>query len=292
MTGRSANSARGQLARDEPATRELANLLRAELGDPACEPAHFLDRVFALRPAAWLRRMPGRETFAHGEGIVFKRYRGDLWNEWWHDWARLGARRSPARRESENLAALRDLGLCVPAPLAWSEEASARAAPLFSAGRSAVAMELLAHSEHLRQCLARCAPQEVRAWTQPLARMVAQLHRGHWFHRDLYLQHFAVLSFEDRRLALLDCGRARCIEPVPQRWIVKDLAQLLHSCPENIPARVQLRWLVHYARERAARGTLELRSLAGLVLAKQRRMRAHRPRHLDPRTANADGSER
>ncbi len=292
MAGRPANSARGQLLGDEPATRELSGGLRAELGDPASAPAEFLDRVFALEPAAWLRRMPGRETFAHGEGIVLKRYRGDLWNEWWHDWARLGACRSPARRESENLAALRALGLCVPAPLAWSEEASARTAPLFATGRSAVAMELLAHSEHLRQCLARSAPKEVCAWILPLARMVARLHRGHWFHRDLYLQHFAVLDVADRRLALLDCGRARRIEPVPLRWIVKDLAQLLHSCPTNIPARVQLRWLVLYARERAPRGTLELRSLAGLVLAKQRRMRAHRPRHLDPRTANADGSER
>ena len=122
--------------------------------------------------------------------------------------------------------------------------------------------------------------------------LVAHLHREHWFHRDLYLQHFAVLDVAARRLALLDCGRARHEAPVPWRWIVKDLAQLLHSCTSNIGARTRLRWLVLYARDRSMDPSLDLRALARAVIVKELRMRSHKPRHLDPRTAHADGSER
>ncbi len=289
------NLARGQLETSDPATRELGQLLAGELGDPSLSPEAFLAAVFALEPALWLRRMPDRETFAHGERIVVKRYRGDAWTEWWHAWVRGAAGRSPARREGENLAALRALGLCVPAPIAWSEEAGVRSSAMFAAlrkARSAVAMELLPHKEHLRRSLARSDALEVRAWLAPLARMVAHMHREHWFHRDLYLQHFAVLDARQRRLALLDCGRARKESPVPLRWIVKDLAQLLHSCPGNIAGRSRWRWLVLYARERSLGEVLELRALARAVLAKELRMRSHAPRHQDPRTAHPDGSER
>jgi len=290
MSDPSQLQARGHLAVDDPATADLAAGLGRELGDPRRDPGGFVLHAFELEPARWLRRMPGRETFAHGERIVLKRFRGDAWREWWHEFSHGTPPRSPARREGENLAALRELGLCVPAPLAWAEEpASIRAAS--RASRSALAMELLAHEEHLRQRLSRSTPEELRAWLEPLARVVAQLHGAHWFHRDLYLQHFAVLDARAHRLALLDCGRARHAEPVPRRWIVKDLAQLLHSAPANVGVRTRLRWLCLYARARGLPG-VALRGLIAAVSAKQRRMAAHAPRHLDPRTANPDGSER
>ncbi len=293
------NSARGQWAQGSSGPRGLAGELRAALGDPVSESVEFLERVFALAPDQWLRRMPGRETFVHGGNIVIKRCRGDQWSEWWHERLRQRSARSPARRESENLSALRESGLRVPTPLAWAEDIGARAAAPFQRGRSAMAMERVAHREHLRQTLSRSAPEEVRAWIAPLARMVAQLHGVHWFHRDLYLQHFAVCSVHARELALLDCGRARRMEPVPLRWIVKDLAQLLHSCPSTVGRSSQLRWLIHYTRLRRAGvsggadvARTERRALVELVIAKQRRMAAHAPRHIDPRTANPDGSER
>ncbi|HTF89473.1 MAG TPA: lipopolysaccharide kinase InaA family protein [Planctomycetota bacterium] len=287
--------ARGELRTQDPRTREQAAALGAELGDPGRDPERFLDAVFELQPVVWLRRMPGRETFAHGERVVVKRFRGDTCSEWWHARWHGGEPRSPARREGENLAALRALGLCVPAPIAWCEDNDAASAPWLgsrSGARSAVAMELLPHSEHLRRCLSRSSEAQVREWIAPLARVVAQLHRANWFHRDLYLQHFAVLDAQKHRLGLLDCGRARHARPVPMRWIVKDLAQLLHSAPAKVGTRARLRWLVSYARERGPDPGLERRSLARAVIVKELRMRSHRPRHLDPRTANPDGSER
>ena len=289
------NAARGVLTIEADGSRGLASRLCAELGDPGRDPQAFVARAFELTPPGWLRRVPGRETFAHGESVVLKRFQGDAWSEWWHEFSRGATLRSPARREGENLAALRALGLCVPKPIAWAEEPASRALPLTRAaraGRSALAMELLAHKEHLRQRLSRCDSAQARAWIEPLARLVALLHCANWFHRDLYLQHFAVLDTQPARLALLDCGRARCETPVPRRWIVKDLAQLLHSAPENIGPRTRLRWFSCYARERGLSGASDLRALLRAVLAKERRMRAHKPRHLDPRTANPDGSER
>jgi tRNA A-37 threonylcarbamoyl transferase component Bud32 len=284
----------------DPASRELGRVLAAQFGDPGREPDGFLAAVFDLQPRAWLRRMPRRETFAHGERIVFKRYRGDDWAERWHAWMHGEETRSPGRREAENLAALREAGLCVPAPVAWCEEPRAKVAPWWGAklnARSALAMEFLPHEEHLRRRLEGSDAAMVRAWIAPLAKLVAQLHREHWFHRDLYLQHFAVLDAKELRLALLDCGRARHRVPVPARWIVKDLAQLLHSCPGSVGERVRLRWLAVYARERGSASMLDhrgldLRRLARAVLAKELRMRSHRPRHVDPRTATPDGSER
>jgi hypothetical protein len=274
---------------EDPALGELAAGLEKELGDPRRDPDAFVLSAFELAPQRWLRRIPGRETFVHGSRIVVKRYRGDAWSEWWHAFLRGRPLRSPARREGENLAALRGLGLCVPAPLAWAEEPRTRT---LASARSALAMELLLHDEHLRQCLARCSHAQVRSWLKPLALWVARLHDAHWHHRDLYLQHFAVLDEPTRSLALLDCGRARYARPVPRRWIVKDLAQLLHSAPPTVGARARLRWLCLYARARGLQRGDVLRRWLAEIVAKELRMRAHRPRHLDLRTANPDGSER
>ena len=260
-------------------------------GDPTREPARFLEGAFAALPDPWFRRMPGRETFGLGQDLVVKRFRGDSWREGWHEWTRAGRRRSPARREFENLAALRELGLEVPAPLAWAEEAAACAPPFGaeeSGGRSALVMERLAHDEHLRARLARSAPGESRAWREPLAEMVARLHGGGWFHRDLYLQHCIVLDPARRRLGLLDCGRARKSLSVPRRWIVKDLAQLLHSTPSAVGARARLSWFVAYARRRGLPRGPGRRELLLAVAAKARRLAAHAPRHVDPRTAGAE----
>src|SRR5688572_23189862 len=81
MEPASSRSCRGHLAGAGAGARGLAKALCAELGDPDREPALFLERVFELEPPAWLRRVPGRETFAHA-GLVLKRFRGDQLGEW------------------------------------------------------------------------------------------------------------------------------------------------------------------------------------------------------------------
>lgn len=297
MSATPASNVRGRGTFDLREDPRLSAAVARELGDPTAAPEAFLERAFAIDPGTWLRRVPGRETFALGDGLVVKRYRGDAWREWWHEWRRGGERRSPARREAENLASLHALGLCVPRPLAWVEEAAVLAPPLRGetrGGRSALAMERLEHREHLRAWLARSSPAVRAIWIDAVARFAARLHGLHWFHRDLYLQHFVVLDVDPPRLALLDCGRARREQPIPLRWIVKDLAQLLHSLPaatQGGGAREALRFLARYRRERgdAWRGDRAgLRELARAVERKRARLSAHRPKHVDPRTASED----
>ena len=287
------STARGALAPEVEAS--LARELTRLCGDPAADPAGFVARSFALDPGAFLRRMPRRETFAPTRGLVVKRFQGDVWREWCHEWRRTwaggGERRSPARREFENLRALRALGLEVPGPIAWAEERARWRPPIGGAGRSVLAMAEVPHAENLRQRLVREGGAGARDWGRSLAAFVARLHGAHWFHRDLYLQHFVVLEPRDgreRRLALFDCGRARRLEPVPLRWIVKDLAQLLHSTPACVGPRARLEFFARYRRLRGGELGLEPRRLLARIQAKARRIAAHAPRHVDPRTAGAE----
>lgn len=304
----------GQKPHVSPATGE-GRELRAWL-DPsfaAREPARgaeLLRLIFELAPRAAFRRLPGRETFAWPgrEEWVVKRFRGGESRERWHELLRGATPRSPGRREGENLAALGALGLPVPRPLAWIEEAAALG--FGGVRRSAVVMAHVAHRETLRQRLARASPREAAHWSTALAELVAELHAAGWYHRDLYLQH-VVLAADAApgraALTLLDLGRARSGHPPRARWLVKDLAALLHSTPSRVGRAERLRFLARWlelGRAAGGRGRFqtgersdagdggearrnageerELRSWARRVLAKQRVLAAHAPRHVDP----------
>ena len=263
---------------------------------PAGSAAELLELVLRLEPAAWLRRVPGRETFpwpGRGE-LVVKRFRGGEPRDAWHELLARRQRRSPARREAETLAELRELGLPVPRPLAWVEEPPPRL-PRRGRARSAVLLEHVPHGETLRQRLAR-APHEARRWGEALSELVARLHAAGWAHRDLYLQHL-VLAREAApaagALTLLDLGRARRVAAPGARggtrWLVKDLAALLHSTPAAVGAPQRLRFLARWL-ERTGRGTgrAARRAWARRVLAKERRLAAHAPRHVDPGGARGE----
>jgi tRNA A-37 threonylcarbamoyl transferase component Bud32 len=250
-----------------------------------------LERVFAHEPTRYLRRIPGRQSFsvvlAGGSSLVIKRYRGEERSEWWHRLLHGLPRRSQARREGENLIALAELGLPVPQALFWVEERSATARPWRgrreAGGRSALAMELVLHREDLRERLARTGVEDHRARARELAQLVARLHRAGWFHRDLYLQHVAVVEREGApSLVLLDTARARRARAPRRRWLVKDLAALLHSTPDNVSGASRLRWFADYASAAGIRSRREKRAWLRAVLAKRRRIAAHRPRFADP----------
>src|SRR6187431_1912828 len=94
-------------------------------GHAGVDAARALETVFALRPRAWLRMMPGRETLAWPDPqgtFVLKRFLGDDPGEAWWDLLHLRRPRSPGRREAENLAALAAEGVAVPRMLGWWEE--------------------------------------------------------------------------------------------------------------------------------------------------------------------------
>jgi tRNA A-37 threonylcarbamoyl transferase component Bud32 len=241
-----------------------------------------VESALALAPTIWLRRMPGRETFAWPgrADLIVKRFRGDAARERWHELLRARLPRSPARREAENLVALRGAGFAAPRPLAWREGAG---------GASALVMERVRHEHDLGQRLALAGGGERRAWLARLTRWVARLHSAGFYHRDLYLQHVVIDAAGE--LVLLDVGRVRRERAPRQRWFVKDLAALLHSAPTAVTRAERLRFLARYLAERGAgsgpSARVVRRRLARRVLAKARRLAAHAPRHVDPHSARA-----
>ena len=260
----------------------IADGASQRLGARAAEPEALLGELSAARPAAWMRRIPKRETFAWpdaGAALVAKRFVGDPEGARWRALAWWTPRRSPARREAENLRALRAAGFPVPRAIAWLEDSD-------PAGRSALLMERVPHEANLREAVERAPRDAARAWLRPLAELVARLHAAGWYHRDLYLHHFVLASEPGSplQLALLDLGRARNERSPRRRWFVKDLAALQLSTPAAVAARTRLRFVVEYARARGL-SSAQARGLACHALHKARRMAAHTPRHVDPHDA-------
>lgn len=245
-------------------------------------PAERLNELFELAATRELRRIPGRETVAWPASsavVVIKRYHGSDWRAWVRSRLAGESARSPARRECENLTALAQLGVRVPEPIAWCEDAGT--------ARSAMVMTFVRHRENLRERLLHAPVDEQRDFARRVAEIAARLHAAGWCHRDLYLQHFVI---EDRvdgigELALLDVARAFETGLVQRRWFVKDVAALLHSAPSSVGWRIRMRCLAAYLDLRDIRTRGERRAFLRDVLAKQRRIAAHRPRFVDPRTA-------
>lgn len=270
---------------------EQAERLRATLGLAPGAPA--LDALWALRPAHWSRRIPGRETFAwpdeNGPYLV-KRMSGAQRSRGWRALLDACARRarglpasdgSPARAEARALEAWRALGIEAPAPLLWSE------APVANAheARCALVMERVAHARTLRDELQRASPRERVRWLDLLARRVRALHAAGWCHRDLYLEHWIVPERDPRALVLLDAGRAFAQPRLRARWIVKDLAALAHSRPAVVTRSESWRALLAAAPPAWVRTRAQRRALARRVLRKARRLAAHEPRHWYDRAA-------
>lgn len=231
-----------------------------------------LGALLVVRPAEYLRAVPGRETFSWPAGaaptLVVKRHRGDLARDRWYDRLRGRAGRSPGRREYENLVGLAADGLPVPRALGWAEGAD---------GSSLVVMARVPHRENLRERL--LAGEDVGPWLERLVPLVVRLHERGWYHRDLYLQHW--IEGPDGPV-LLDVGRARQEERPRRRWFLKDLAALLHSAPDRVGPRARLRFLAAYLDQRGVTDRATRRRWARDVLSRAARMAAHRPRHDPP----------
>lgn len=245
------------------------------------------------RPPAFLRVGPGRETFAwrspDGLEAIVKRFRGRGGLEAWRE--RLGGRapRSPGRREFEALVELRAAGLPVPQPMAHHESVR-------EPGLSLVVMERLQHTENLRQLLTR-ESQAASLYFDALLAITTGLHGSGWYHRDLYLDHFLVLSDDSAAgarapssVALIDVGRARRDASPRERWFIKDLAALWHSTPTEVPRRLALRFLAKWLNSRGIDGRAARRRTWRAILAKERRMAAHVPRGGTSHPATPDSN--
>lgn len=159
-------------------------------------------------------------------------------------------------------------GLLVPAPVAWLRQG--RRSLLVTAALPGRALDAFA-----RQALAGGWLDELVAYAcREVAPMVRRLHERGLVHRDLYWNH---LFCEDPRRgtppALLDVERVFAPRWLWRRWLVKDLASLLASCPAGVSLRAKLRFLRNYL------GTLrgEQRLLAAID-DKAARIRRHVPK--------------
>lgn len=237
----------------------------ARLGGGGLE--RLLARLDGLAPLEWLRRAPGRETFVWpGEpGLVVKRVAGRVpWRE------RLrAAGTSLARREAEALLALRAAGVRVPRPLAWVAAADGR--------RGALVMERVPGGPDLASAALAADPPRRERLARLLCELVARLHGAGWTHRDLYLHH---LRLVEGAPVLFDAGRVRRADPLPERWLVKDLAALLSTLPAGVPRALALRFAVRWSRA-LGRGR-PARAFLRAVARKGERMRRHRPRFVEP----------
>src|SRR5262249_20691561 len=110
-----------------------------------------------------------------------------------------------------------------------------------------------------------------RGLTAELARMVRSLHRGYWFHKDLYLCHFYIAEVDTReapgawsgRVYLIDLHRLNHHPWAWAWWQVKDLAQFLYSSEvSGVSALDRVRfWRDYLGKDRKGRAARLLRSL-------------------------------
>ncbi len=235
-----------------------------------------------------LRSVPGRETFFWppvNPGWIIKRFAGKPTGERWYKRLASKDRRSPAQIEFENLAELSDpkwraMGLRVPQPLVFYEHGP----------RSLVVMARVPHSQTLREALT----EKEGLWPcfrGDLLRLVLALHGLHAgerrHHRDLYLQHI-LLSEPAGELCLIDLGRVRAAPRLRRRWLEKDLAALLHSCPAGVGELERLAWLALYLRRLGgelprAQARRRLWRWARAIESRRTRMQSHTPKFGESR---------
>ncbi len=188
---------------------------------------------------------------------------------------------SPARREWDNLGALRRAGFDVAEAVAVGEAAAALGASPRSflvmrevPGPSLATLLREGFPEVHQQSAARTRRRVLR----DLAGLVRRFHANGFYHRDLYLAHFLVA--EDPRWGrpyLIDVERVEQGFPPRRRWLVKDLAALHTSAPAAVSRADRLRFLLEYLCK--SRLDPLVRRWIREILAKSARMGRHVPRH-------------
>ncbi len=175
-----------------------------------------------------------------------------------------------AKAEWSWLRDLPRLGLAVPEPVGfWRQGSTSVVATLAVRGQGLDAL--------LRAALARGdAAAAVRFACRVVAPVVARLHEQGLVFRDLYWNHLFAVGLDADQVTFLDVERVFRPWFRRRRWIVKDLAGLLSSAPEQVSRTMALRFLLAYLgpRDRALAA-----ALARDVARKAARIRAHVPRY-------------
>lgn len=118
--------------------------------------------------------------------------------------------------------------------------------------------------------------RDLRRLISPLAKLVSRLHGRGYVHRDLYLCHvfFAENANPDDSLRLIDLQRMCRPRWNMARWVVKDLASLNYSAPEDaVSTTDRVRWLKTYLGK--PRLDAEARRLLYCIVGKTQRIARH-----------------
>jgi len=229
-----------------------------------------------------VRKAGPRTTFrVQGPRSVFflKRHSGLKFTERFFPFQRSST--SPARVEFDNHVIMRRAGFDVPDPVAMGESRSTFAVPAESylVTREVEGPNL---GVVLRDGLPGAPGQRESSLSHAVIRdlsgLVRRLHSGGFIHRDLYCAHMIVA--DDPRWGrpyMVDLQRVDICFPPRRRWLVKDIAALDYSIPENVSRTDRLRFLLSYLGK--SRVDPLVRRWVEDVTAKVQRMRQHTPAH-------------
>ncbi len=116
----------------------------------------------------------------------------------------------------------------------------------------------------------------IKSLFKPVAELVANFHDKGYIHRDLYLSHlfYDPKADLDRSLHLIDLQRVRKPAGGMRRWIVKDLAALNYSTPQElVSSSDRLRWLKFYLQ--TTKLSADARCLLYRVVGRTLQMKRH-----------------
>jgi hypothetical protein len=212
--------------------------------------------------------------------VYLKRFGADSWRDRWRRRWEQGSQVTPGELEYRVATTLLQSGIPVPAPIAWGwrDQQSER--------QSFVILEAVP-GEPAHLWTARLpAASTAEAWRRKcrmvvaLADLARKFHRLGFRHRDFYLNHVFVTGYDkDMQLSLIDLQRVFRPRWRPQRWQIKDLAQLNFSAThDGFSQPMRLRFLHHYLEAQHLKP--EHRQLLHRILRKTRSMaRRLRKRH-------------
>ncbi len=196
---------------------------------------------------------------------------------------------SPARQELEACIKLKTMGISSMEPIAFGEVSETLGpGPCFLLTQEVLGMKL---EQYLRdpQSLAYRSTEFRHKIIYELARIARTMHQNGLHHQDFYLGHLLLCGdiqsqniIREFKITLIDLQRVRQQLPLPNRWKIKDLAQLNYSASliPSITLGDRFRfWLEYFQKDFA---TDEAKVMIRCILAKTQRI-AHHDKKLQAR---------
>lgn len=218
--------------------------------------------------------------------MYLKRYASESLPVRLRRWWTYGFGGGPAGLERRNIARVSRLGIATMRAAAWGCQGGLLGATRSYLLVTGVPGEALSRVE---QGPIAGKTDLARRMTQALADLARTLHAGGLAHRDFYASHiFLEETPEGPRLHLIDLARVLAPRLRRWRWIVKDLAQLRYSMPED--------WRNNWWRDflgwyRPGASPRTYRRIHYAVEAKVALMRRHEERRLERQWQERAGGE-